>query len=112
LWENTGKVLKRLPYGTSWIVVDVNKGRLNVGGWIDPTDAVVKINKGAAGDWSGTVARVTADDAHTQALPKPNQAGIQYLPKGSRWKVVGVSKDGNYVNIGGYIDANKVNIEL
>ncbi|WP_367368283.1 peptidoglycan amidohydrolase family protein [Schleiferilactobacillus harbinensis] len=112
LWDNTGKVLKRLPYGTSWVVQDVNKGRLNVGGWIDPADAVVKINKGAAGDWSGTVVRVTADDAYTQAQPKPNQAGIQYLPKGSRWKVVGVSKDWNYVNIGGYVDASKVNIEL
>ncbi|KRL05318.1 hypothetical protein FD09_GL002935 [Schleiferilactobacillus perolens DSM 12744] len=74
---------------------------------------MVKVNKGViAGDWTGQVVQVVVDNAYTQAVAKPKQAGIQHLPKGSRWKVAGVSKDGNYVSIGGYIDASKVNIEL
>lgn len=104
---------KKLAYGTGWIVTDLNKGWLVVGGCIDPADAVLKLNKGGLpGDWTGQVVQVIADDAYTQAVAKPNQTGLKHLPKGSRWKVVGVSKDWKYVNIGGWIDAKKVKIEL
>lgn len=114
LYDNDRKATSRkLAYGTGWVVTALNKGWLTVGGCVNPSDAVLKFNKGAvSGDWTGQVVQVTAADAYTQAVPKPKQAGIQHLPKGSRWKVVDVSKDGKFVNIGSWIAADKVNMEV
>ncbi|MCI2172173.1 peptidoglycan amidohydrolase family protein [Schleiferilactobacillus perolens] len=104
---------RKLSYGTSWVVTGLDKGWLKVGGLINPDDAIVKINKGiVAGDWTGQNVQVVTNDAYTQAVPKPKQAGIKYLPVGSRWQVSTVSSDGGFVKIGGWIDANKVKVEL
>lgn len=114
LYDNSRKATSRkLAYGTAWVVNSLDKGWLVVGGLINPADAVIKINKGAAsGDWSNQVVQVIESGTYNQAKPQPNQAGIKLLPKGSRWAVVNVSGGGKYVNIGGYVDGKKVNIEV
>lgn len=107
----------KVPAGNTYKIFRAKGGALLAGTnqWLSSADGLTKINPLAVNPSAKAVAIITSDDAWTQNMPKPNQAGIKKLDKGTAWQVSG--RQGKYLVVGSekdgiYIDADKTKIVL